>query len=446
MGWFPRTGAFWGEAKRPALFPWMLVAAFTLLGCGGDDEGTTAPPQNRPPALSIDVLSDLRAVVDGDVVRMIADADDPDDPTGASLSYQWSLAGPEDPGSLDDPTAEQVDYQPGNSPGEVRVSCTVSDGVVEVTRTTFLLVGTAVPGGTIRSDTTWSAQASPFVVLDDLTVAVGVRWTLEPGVQIFVRPVQMGQDFRRPRLLISGELVAEGTGFESDQRIRVEGGRNGLGTDKQHQGLIFNDMGSGRLRWLVVQDGDVGVDHRSSGSLELEHCTLTDNGSGFSGIGGSSVEIRRCKLTENSVGVTLIGASARIIYTRISANGSQGLSLSARSQELGRADVDSSVIDRNEKDNVRVNNNLGGTVELDIRHSNLGILNAAEVNVHVAAPTCLGIDLSLRENYWGLIAESGAEILRTFANQRDCNAGVSDWTLEGGDWTNRAHDIDEIPL
>ncbi|MCB0113846.1 MAG: right-handed parallel beta-helix repeat-containing protein [Caldilineaceae bacterium] len=43
-----------------------------------------------------------------------------------------------------------------------------------------------VVSGTISANTTWTVAASPYVITDDLTVAAGVKLTIQPGVQVLI--------------------------------------------------------------------------------------------------------------------------------------------------------------------------------------------------------------------------------------------------------------------
>ena len=83
--------------------------------------------------------------------------------------------------------------------------------------------------GRIDADTTWSASDSPYTLPADVTVAEGVRLTIEPGVR-----VELDEGIS---LIVAGELVARGT---EDDPILFTG--QGEGDDLARWGsVVFED-------------------------------------------------------------------------------------------------------------------------------------------------------------------------------------------------------------
>ena len=75
---------------------------------------------------------------------------------------------------------------------------------------------TVVPGGSLASDTTWSLDGSPYLVLGDLRVDGGRTLTVEPGVMVMFEPDSDDQrsgwwDNKVELIIDGGHLIAEGT-------------------------------------------------------------------------------------------------------------------------------------------------------------------------------------------------------------------------------------------
>ncbi|PTL77964.1 hypothetical protein [Vitiosangium sp. GDMCC 1.1324] len=111
--------------------------------------------------------------------------------------------------------------------------------------------------GTLTHNTVWTSSGSPYVLKGDVTVAWGVRLTLEPGVQVIASStdaLKSGVDAERVELIVDGTLVVRGTpeqpvtlssqgGDGSWYGIRVRGGRGTLidhaVITQAHQGIAL---------------------------------------------------------------------------------------------------------------------------------------------------------------------------------------------------------------
>ncbi len=66
-------------------------------------------------------------------------------------------------------------------------------------------------GGEILSDTTWTADKSPYVIRGDIVVDTGVTWTIEPGCELWFDPTY----YLWPSIECWGRLIAEGIATDS---------------------------------------------------------------------------------------------------------------------------------------------------------------------------------------------------------------------------------------
>lgn len=115
----------------------------------------------------------------------------------------------------------------------------------------------------ITSDTTWTRDAGPYLINDNVTVAANATLTIEPGTSVF-----FGDD---GRLTVRGQLVAIGSPY---QEIRFS--RNPA-TGENWEGIQFrNSMSDNRIEHAIIEygvtgDGMIGLE---GSSLSLDHVVL----------------------------------------------------------------------------------------------------------------------------------------------------------------------------
>lgn len=121
--------------------------------------------------------------------------------------------------------------------------------------------------GNLSTSETWSVADSPVTITGNLTIATGVKVTVEPGVEI-----RLG---RGVVVTVRGELDAQGT---SEAMIHfVPSGQDRWGA------LSFEGNGVGTLRYCSFDRGSNGSSgrvgmvnaYRCTGMVLIEHCSFT---------------------------------------------------------------------------------------------------------------------------------------------------------------------------
>src|SRR3989338_8641858 len=123
------------------------------------------------------------------------DASGSTDHTGTITDYSWDFGD----GSTD--TGDTVSYTYSN-PGTYTVTVTVTDsnGYTNTATEDILVYAT----GSISTDTTWSAEYSPYVISGSTSIASGYTLTIEPGVVVKFYSTS-------GTLSVGGTLDAQGT-------------------------------------------------------------------------------------------------------------------------------------------------------------------------------------------------------------------------------------------
>ena len=415
----------------------LLLVAFLLPACGGDDGGS-GPSANRPPEIrnARDVVrSNLATLIPGDTITLEIEVLDPD---VEPVTTSWSLEPATDTGVFSDPDSRSTTWTVGGQRGQVTVRCTVSDGKTSVDWTRTFTVATEIAAQTVTGTTTWSAAQSPSVITGAVEVAEEATLTVESGVELQLRPRFNGATGTYTRF---GIRVLGRADFGSEgaaDAVRIQGGLVENVLADQHLGLTYLGIGSGRLHRVRISDARTAVTHTGSGTVDLfENCLLqenTENGIRLAAVGGD-MELQGVRIEDSAFGITFTSGQLTMTDTTFRSCNT-AVNASASFTATGCLFEDSL--------NAHLALDTGvSIVTVNVDASNFSPPTEGGFSVAIAEDACTFLDLELRGNYWGGQYGSGEELLALFDRGEDCNAGVADWTdSDCGDgdcdWSNES--------
>ncbi len=201
---------------------------------------------------------------------------------------------------------------------------------------------TDVSGGSIAADTTWTASASPYVVHGDVTVALGARLTLEPGVEVQIESgdaLAAGTDTQRVELIIAGAFVARGSAAAP---VRIHAPKN-PGANAWYGFIVQGTATLASFDNVAIEDANNALTSAATGGvLELSHSALSHNVAALWLTAGAP-RLHELQLFENSAyGVFALGNAQAIDFSLTNSvlrnNGSYGVyALAAAGQSVHAA-------------------------------------------------------------------------------------------------------------
>ncbi|MEI8257655.1 MAG: right-handed parallel beta-helix repeat-containing protein, partial [Deltaproteobacteria bacterium] len=198
--------------------------------------------------------------------------------------------------------------------------------------------------GTLWTDTTLTAAASPYAVPGDLTVAPGHRLTVGPGVTLTLATTDLmlaGTDTARVELQVNGTLVTNGTAASP---VVFQAATAGSG---RWVGIRVGSTATGvSIAGATVRDALVGVDGYGPATLDAD--LFTGNSTGVRANSGGRLTVTNLLVFTNSNGLvtdnTLAGTAPILTVTNctVHANASTGVYVNA-----GTVTVANSIVTRN---------------------------------------------------------------------------------------------------
>ncbi len=167
-------------------------------------------------------------------------------------------------------------------PGLNAVVCKAWDEAnVEIASATVQIVyddgSTAIEGGTLTADETWSAAGGPYNVTSNLTVPAGMTLTIQPGTSVFL---SAGVNIT---VAAGGRLIAEGT---TDLPVTFAKAPAGVGS---WGGVIINGAQESRIAYAIFDNnGAVAIHAQNGARVVLDHLTFRNTAQPYLALDGSS--------------------------------------------------------------------------------------------------------------------------------------------------------------
>ena len=225
--------------------------------------------------------------------------------------------------------------------GDYKVTLTVTDAAgSQDVATMNISLAEFTEINDIAEDTTWTAENSPYMVTNGLTIPRGITLMIEPGVI-----VKMGEN---TVFSVSGTLIAEGLAgnliyFTSVKDDSVGGDTNGDGyTTSPARGdwraISFQDAENvNMLNYVAVRHGGDYSGNLNIGysSLTINHCTIEESSNDGISIYGSLVTIENSTIRNNdSCGISITTSQGTVAENAIENNGAAAISFSESNVEV----------------------------------------------------------------------------------------------------------------
>ena len=424
-------------SQFPSFFPWrgllaIIAMSFSLSACGSSDDGGGTDPGdvfNRAPNVGeINWANPYHLYIEGDAVDLRVDASDAD---GDSLRYFWDWVTAIG-GSYNSPEASSVKMTVGSTVGLYQARVTVSDGKSSVSRVIGFTVAHALSGSVSRN-TVWSAAFSPYVIVDDITVAGGSTLTIEPSVTLQLR--RHGESGTLlTGIKVYGTLRANGSAATP---VSFGANNNSGSQDVEIDGIEVLDRGDLELRFFRMKQASVGVLKRGVGNCIIEDGVFRLCQVGYQGLRDvtsgvmAAVTMRRVEIRDSiSHGLALNSATADLEEVMIRNSGGTGLRVSSNlAMAQASAQVRRCELDSNREGNLL----LDGNSWVDMGCSNLIPADSGKNVVLKVNGFTPGGTLPMTDCYWGLSDPGSEEEIRdqTFDGRIDANTWLRNTDLSG---------------
>jgi hypothetical protein len=154
-----------------------------------------------------------------------------------------------------------------------------------------------IAGGTIASDTTWTAAAGPYSITSSLTVSPGVTLTIEPGTTVYLAA---GVNFT---VANGGRLLAEGTANAPIVFTQPPGSTTSWG------GLTINGAAGSpetRIDYALFQGNGTTCIEVAAGMLYLGHTKFLTTTKQYLSLDGASFLVEDCHFPTPSTQFELV--------------------------------------------------------------------------------------------------------------------------------------------